>query len=105
MFARVEVNLFFLCAVNMAGKPRNFGGLDHGDDQATLVNPGKKSLTDIVQDDSFREFEFRQYLFACQAKVCKNINLCVYTTTNIVCFFFPESQCQLMFNIELTVGP
>lgn len=43
--------------------------MEHGDDQAALLNPGKKPLTQIVQDDSFREFEFRQYLFACQAKV------------------------------------
>lgn len=54
----------------MGGKHREFGGLDHGDDQAALLNPGNKPLTHIVQDDSFREFEFRQYLFACQSKVC-----------------------------------
>ncbi|KAK8578177.1 hypothetical protein V6N13_047032 [Hibiscus sabdariffa] len=47
---------------------REFGGLDHGDDQAALLLPGNKPLTQIVQDDSFREFEFRQYLFACQSK-------------------------------------
>lgn len=54
----------------MSGKQRDFGGVDQGDDQAALVNPGNKALTQIVQDDSFREFEFRQYLFACQSKVC-----------------------------------
>lgn len=43
--------------------------MDHGDDQAALLNPRKKPSTQIVQDHSFREFEFRQYLFACQAKV------------------------------------
>ena len=57
-------------AVNLPGKPREFGGLDTGDDQAALLNPGFKALTQIVQDDVFREFEFRQYIFACQAKVC-----------------------------------
>lgn len=51
------------------GKHRDFGGIDHGDDQAALLNPGIKQLTLIVQDDTFREFEFRQYIFACQAKV------------------------------------
>lgn len=56
-------------SVNIAGKQRDFGGLEIGDDQAALLNPSKKPLTQIVQDDSFREFEFRQYLFACQAKV------------------------------------
>lgn len=53
----------------MSGKRKEFGGMDHGDDQAALLNPGIKPLAQIVQDDSFREFEFRQYLFACQAKV------------------------------------
>ncbi|KAK6132777.1 hypothetical protein DH2020_033479 [Rehmannia glutinosa] len=50
------------------GKQREFGGVEQGDDQATLLEPARKPLTQIVHDDSFREFEFRQYLFACQAK-------------------------------------
>ncbi|XP_052178914.1 trafficking protein particle complex II-specific subunit 130 homolog isoform X2 [Diospyros lotus] len=53
----------------MNGKQWDFGGMDHGDDQAALLNPGNKPLTQIIQDDSFREFEFKQYLFACQAKL------------------------------------
>ena len=53
----------------MGGKRREFGGLDHGDDPAALLNPGNKPLTQIVQDDSFSGFEFKQYLFACQSKV------------------------------------
>lgn len=61
--------LFCTNAVNAPGKHRDFGGLDKGDDRASLLNPGIKPLTQIVQDDSFREFEFRQYLFACQSKV------------------------------------
>ncbi|KAL7143291.1 hypothetical protein ABFS83_08G182000 [Erythranthe nasuta] len=64
-----ELELCYLETVNMAGKRRDFGGLEQGDDQATLLDPGKKALAQIVQDDSFREFEFRQYLFACQAKL------------------------------------
>lgn len=59
-------------AANMTAK-RDFGGLDKGDDQAALLNPGNKLLTQIVQDDSFREFEFRQYLFSCQSKVCNSL--------------------------------
>ncbi|CAN4102857.1 unnamed protein product [Withania somnifera] len=55
--------------VNMTGKQREFGGMDSGDDQAALLNPGKKALNQIVQDDSFREFDFRQYLFSCQSKL------------------------------------
>lgn len=76
-FTRMLLGLWLICnlfecdAVNVAGKQRDFGGIDRGDDQAALLNPGNKLLTQIVQDDSFREFEFRQYLFACQSKVCK----------------------------------
>ncbi|KAL2496069.1 Trafficking protein particle complex II-specific subunit [Forsythia ovata] len=64
-----ELELCYSETVNMAGRLRDFGGMERGDDQATLLDPGKKALTQIVQDDSFREFEFRQYLFACQAKL------------------------------------
>ena len=53
----------------MPGKQREFGGFDSEDDKATLLKPGSKPLTQIVQDDSFREFDFRQYLFACQSRV------------------------------------
>lgn len=64
-----ELELCYLETVNMTGKQRDFGGMDSGDDQAALLNPGKKALNQIVQDDSFREFDFRQYLFACQSKL------------------------------------
>ncbi|KAL2944197.1 hypothetical protein RDABS01_032544 [Bienertia sinuspersici] len=64
-----ELELCYLETANVSGKRREFGGMDHGDDQAALLNPGIKPLARIVQDDSFREFEFRQYLFACQAKL------------------------------------
>ncbi|GLT83383.1 hypothetical protein SLE2022_016760 [Rubroshorea leprosula] len=69
-----ELELCYQETVNVTGKRREFGGLDHGDDQAALLNPGDKLLTQIVQDDSFREFEFRQYLFACQAKLLFKLN-------------------------------
>ncbi|PIA49104.1 hypothetical protein AQUCO_01300153v1 [Aquilegia coerulea] len=36
---------------------------------AALVKPDYKALPQIVQDVSFREFEFRQYLFSCQSKL------------------------------------
>ncbi|VAI14215.1 unnamed protein product [Triticum turgidum subsp. durum] len=64
-----ELELCYSESVNLPGKPREFGGLETGDDQAALLNPGFKALTQIVQDDVFREFEFRQYIFACQAKL------------------------------------
>ncbi|KAH6795720.1 hypothetical protein C2S51_036706 [Perilla frutescens var. frutescens] len=69
-----ELELCYLETVNMAGKQRDFGGVEKGDDQATLLDPGKKALAQIVHDDSFREFEFRQYLFACQAKLLFKLN-------------------------------
>ncbi|MBA0716558.1 hypothetical protein Golax_015378, partial [Gossypium laxum] len=69
-----ELELCYLETVNMGGKHREFGGLDRGDDRAALLNPGNKSLTQIVQGDSFREFEFRQYLFACQSKLLFKLN-------------------------------
>ncbi|KAJ8755105.1 hypothetical protein K2173_016835 [Erythroxylum novogranatense] len=64
-----ELELCYLETVNMARKQRDFGGVERGDDRAAILNPGNKSLTQIVQDDTFREFEFRQYLFACQSKL------------------------------------
>ncbi|XVF70367.1 hypothetical protein PTKIN_Ptkin11bG0156300 [Pterospermum kingtungense] len=69
-----ELELCYLETVNIGGKRREFGGLDHGDDQAALLNPRNKPLTQIVQDDSFREFEFRQYLFSCQSKLLFKLN-------------------------------
>ncbi|KAE8731744.1 TRS130 protein [Hibiscus syriacus] len=69
-----ELELCYLETVNIGGKRREFGGLDPGDDQAALLIPGNKPLTQIVQDDSFREFEFRQYLFACQSKLLFKLN-------------------------------
>ncbi|XP_010914497.1 trafficking protein particle complex II-specific subunit 130 homolog isoform X2 [Elaeis guineensis] len=64
-----ELELCYLETANTPGKQRDFGGLEHGDDQAALLKHGFKPLTQIVDDDSFREFEFRQYLFACQSKL------------------------------------
>lgn len=69
-----ELELCYLETVNVAGKRKEFGGMEQGDDEAALLNPGSKPLAQIVQDDSFREFEFRQYLFACQSKLLFKLN-------------------------------
>eukprot|EP00268_Persea_americana_P056755 TRINITY_DN6742_c0_g1_i1.p1 TRINITY_DN6742_c0_g1~~TRINITY_DN6742_c0_g1_i1.p1 ORF type:complete len:1210 (-),score=246.92 TRINITY_DN6742_c0_g1_i1:638-4267(-) len=70
-----ELELCYLETVNSSAiRHREFGGLDSGDDQAALLKPGYKPLSQIVQDDSFREFEFRQYLFACQSKLLFKLN-------------------------------
>jgi len=50
-------------------KQKEFGALDQGDDQAALLGPGRKSLSQIAQDDTLREFDFQQYLFARQSQV------------------------------------
>nr|XP_043621659.1 trafficking protein particle complex II-specific subunit 130 homolog [Erigeron canadensis] len=70
----VELEFCYLDAVKHAGKHGDFGGTDHGDDQSAILNPSKKQLAQIVQNSSFREFEFRQYLFACQAKLLFNLD-------------------------------
>lgn len=69
-----ELELCYLETVNINGKQRDFGGMDEGDDQAVLLKPGNKSMTEIVLDDSFKEFDFRQYLFACQSKLLFKLN-------------------------------
>ncbi|KAJ3681363.1 hypothetical protein LUZ60_015852 [Juncus effusus] len=69
-----ELELCYSETAGAPGKHRDFGGIDNGDDQAALLNPAFKQLTVIVQDDSFREFEFRQYIFACQAKLLFKLN-------------------------------
>ncbi|XP_033138683.1 trafficking protein particle complex II-specific subunit 130 homolog isoform X1 [Brassica rapa] len=69
-----ELELCYLETVNMPGKQREFGGFDSEDDKASLLKPGSKPLTQIVQDDSFREFDFRQYLFACQSRLLFKLN-------------------------------
>ncbi|GLT77013.1 hypothetical protein SLA2020_486390 [Shorea laevis] len=69
-----ELELCYLETVNITVKHRDFGGVDRGDDQAALLNSGNKPLTQIVQDDSFREFEFRQYMFSCQSKLLFKLN-------------------------------
>jgi len=50
-------------------KQKEFGALDQGDDQAALLGPGRKSLSQIAQDDTIREFDFQQYIFARQSQV------------------------------------
>ena len=42
-----------------AGIRKDFGGMDHGDDQSAMLKAGNKRLSHIVQDGFFREFEFQ----------------------------------------------
>ncbi|XP_047164290.1 trafficking protein particle complex II-specific subunit 130 homolog [Vigna umbellata] len=87
-----ELELCYLETVNMTGKQRDFGGADHGDDQATLLNPINKPLTQMVQEDTFREFEFRQYLFACQSKLLFKLNRPIEAATRGYSFIISFSK-------------
>ncbi|KAK9056976.1 hypothetical protein SSX86_024341 [Deinandra increscens subsp. villosa] len=69
-----ELELCYMETVKNADKEREFGGLDHGDDESAILNRNNKQLTQIVLDTSFRQFEFQQYLFACQAKLLFNLH-------------------------------
>ncbi|KAK1439582.1 hypothetical protein QVD17_05402 [Tagetes erecta] len=69
-----ELKLCYIETVKNADKQRAFGGKEHGDDQSAILSRNNKQLTQIVQETSFREFEFQQYLFACQAKLLLSLN-------------------------------
>eukprot|EP01018_Ginkgo_biloba_P022070 Gb_23994 [translate_table: standard] len=70
-----ELELCYLETVNAPNiKQKEFGGLDHGDDRAALLEAGRKSLSQIVQDDTLKEFDFRQYLFARQSQLLFKLN-------------------------------
>ncbi|KAH7289351.1 hypothetical protein KP509_31G071500 [Ceratopteris richardii] len=70
-----ELEQSYLESVNLSSmKQRKFGGHDHGDDSAALLDSHRKPLSQLVEDDTFREFDFRQYLFACQAELLFFLN-------------------------------
>lgn len=97
-----ELELCYLETVNSsAARQRDFGGLDHGDDEAALLKPGYKPLTQIVQDDSFREFEFRQYLFACQSKLLFKLNRPVEVASRGYSFVISFSKALAMHESTL----
>ncbi|MCO5582966.1 hypothetical protein L7F22_036870 [Adiantum nelumboides] len=65
-----ELELCYLESVNApSAKQRRFGGQDPGDDTAALLDSHRKPLNQLIEDDTFREFDFRQYLFARQAEL------------------------------------
>ncbi|KAL8237867.1 hypothetical protein R6Q59_018948 [Mikania micrantha] len=69
-----ELELCYMETVKNADKQCEFGGKDTGDDQSAILNRNNKQLTQIVLETSFRQFEFQQYLFACQAKLLFDLN-------------------------------
>ena len=42
-----------------AGIHKDFGGMDHGDDQSAMLKARNKRLSQIVQDGFFRDLEFQ----------------------------------------------
>eukprot|EP00250_Pteridium_aquilinum_P033255 c5370_g1_i1 orf=281-4273(+) len=65
-----ELEQCYLDSVNAStAKQRRFGGQDPGDDSAALLDFNRKPLNQLIEDDTFREFDFRQYLFARQAQL------------------------------------
>ncbi|KAF5780924.1 putative tetratricopeptide-like helical domain superfamily, TRAPP II complex, TRAPPC10 [Helianthus annuus] len=69
-----DLELCYMDTVKNEDKKREFGGTEHGDDQSAILSRNNKQLTQIVLETSFREFEFQQYLFACQAKLLFDLN-------------------------------
>lgn len=65
-----ELEQCYMESVNSSTmKQRKFGGQDPGDDSAAILDPHRKTLSQVIEDDTFREFDFRQYLFARQAQL------------------------------------
>jgi hypothetical protein len=50
-------------------KAKDFGGTDPGDERAAILDASRKPLIQFLLEDSVKEFDFRQYLFARQALV------------------------------------
>lgn len=55
---------------NSRPKFEKFMSNDIGDDSASVLDWQKKPYRDMIYQNSISEFDFRQYLFARQAKVC-----------------------------------
>ncbi|KAI5076400.1 hypothetical protein GOP47_0008465 [Adiantum capillus-veneris] len=65
-----ELEQCYLESVNApSAKQRKFGGQDPGDDSAAFLDSHRRPLNQLIEDDTFREFDFRQYLFARQAEL------------------------------------
>lgn len=65
-----ELEQCYMDSVNAStAKQKRFGGQDPGDDSAALLDSHRKPLNQLIEEDTFREFDFRQYLFARQAEL------------------------------------
>ena len=48
---------------------KEFGGVDVGDERAALLDPNRKPAKSFASEETLRQFDFRQYLFARRAAV------------------------------------
>ncbi|CAM6089694.1 unnamed protein product [Calypogeia fissa] len=70
-----EVEQIYLEIVNAPhSKAKEFGGMDLGDEKAAILDSTRKPLPQFLLEESVREFDFRQYLFARQALLLFHLN-------------------------------
>ncbi|GJP42413.1 hypothetical protein CLOM_g1978 [Closterium sp. NIES-68] len=63
-----EIEQVYLEAVRRGdSKVREFGGLDVGDERAALLDAGRKPMKMFAHEETIKQFDFRQYLFARRA--------------------------------------
>ncbi|CAI5473413.1 unnamed protein product [Closterium sp. Yama58-4] len=63
-----EMEQVYLDTVRRAdSKVREFGGLDVGDERAALLDAGRKPIKMFAHEETIKQFDFRQYLFARRA--------------------------------------
>ncbi|CAI5507851.1 unnamed protein product [Closterium sp. Naga37s-1] len=63
-----EMEQVYLDTVRRAdSKVREFGGLDVGDERAALLDAGRKPMKMFAHEETIKQFDFRQYLFARRA--------------------------------------
>ncbi|KAJ7527532.1 hypothetical protein O6H91_16G059700 [Diphasiastrum complanatum] len=86
---------------NQSVKKKDFGGMDPGDARAALLEPSRKSFKQFAQDDSFKEFDFCQYLFARQAMLLFNLNRPVDVISRGFFFILSFSKRLLQYEKDL----
>ena len=72
---------------------REFGGRDGGDARAAILESGRKALKSYALQDSVKQFDLRQYIFARQAAVLMSHN----TLRTLFCVGLRLSPPQLLY--------
>ncbi|XP_024539146.1 trafficking protein particle complex II-specific subunit 130 homolog isoform X1 [Selaginella moellendorffii] len=97
-----DIEQIYLEIVNIpSSKMRDFGGMDHGDDRAALLEVSRKQVTQFTVDDYFREFDFRQYLFARQASLLFKLNRTIDVAGRGLYFIYSFSKILSMHEKNL----